>query len=183
MTDTQWPRWEVLQQEQEGQSFRNTGAVHAPDAEMALQNARDVFVRRPACVGLCVVPESAILACTAEELAASPPWQDAESGDAGVSETYYVCEKRSQRAASTFVTLAGQVKASSPVDALRRAVEMWPGAFVWWVFPARAITCSEPEDGASLFRPATTKFYRMPASYRTVTQMHRIKKSEGEDEG
>ena len=46
MTDTQWPLYEVFEQERPGQPHRNAGAVHAPDPELALQNARDVFVRR-----------------------------------------------------------------------------------------------------------------------------------------
>jgi ring-1,2-phenylacetyl-CoA epoxidase subunit PaaB len=53
--------YEVFKQEREGAPFRNVGSVHAPDAEMALMNARDVFARRPACHSLWVVPDAAIL--------------------------------------------------------------------------------------------------------------------------
>jgi hypothetical protein len=40
-------RFEVFQQERPGRPHRNIGSVHAPDVEMALLNARDVFARRP----------------------------------------------------------------------------------------------------------------------------------------
>jgi ring-1,2-phenylacetyl-CoA epoxidase subunit PaaB len=71
MTDTQWRRFEVFVQEKVGEPYQNVGAVHAPDAEMALQNARDVFVRRPECVSLWVVPAEMIFAKTAQELETS----------------------------------------------------------------------------------------------------------------
>ena len=66
--DTQWPRYEVFQQSRPGGPYQSVGSVHAPDAEIALQNARDVFVRRPQTVSLWVVPAEQILARTQEEL-------------------------------------------------------------------------------------------------------------------
>jgi len=39
MTDTQWHRFEVFVQEKAGEPHQNVGAVHAPDEEIALQNA------------------------------------------------------------------------------------------------------------------------------------------------
>jgi ring-1,2-phenylacetyl-CoA epoxidase subunit PaaB len=67
-TDTQWPRFQVLLQEAEGKPHQDVGSVHAPDAEFALLNARDVFARRPACISMWVVPVEAIFSKTAEEL-------------------------------------------------------------------------------------------------------------------
>ncbi len=60
--------YEVFKQDRPDGPFRNVGSVHAPDAELALVNARDVFARRPSCVALWVVPDDAILRRTAEEL-------------------------------------------------------------------------------------------------------------------
>jgi ring-1,2-phenylacetyl-CoA epoxidase subunit PaaB len=68
VSDTQWPRYEVFEQERPGQPHRNAGAVHAPDPEIALQNARDVFVRRPDSHSLWVAPADQILSRTAEEV-------------------------------------------------------------------------------------------------------------------
>lgn len=70
MTDTpkdaadtsQGPLWEVFTQPSDGKPFEHAGSVHAPDAEMALQNARDVYTRRGEAVNLWVVPADAIVA-------------------------------------------------------------------------------------------------------------------------
>ena len=72
MKDTQWPRYEVFKQDNPKKQHEAVGSVHAPDAELALQNARDVFVRRPSAVSLWVVPANSILMVTREEMEANP---------------------------------------------------------------------------------------------------------------
>jgi ring-1,2-phenylacetyl-CoA epoxidase subunit PaaB len=62
MADTQWPLWEVFTQPNKGEPFEHAGSVHAPDGELALQNARDVYARRGEAVNLWVVPTAAIVA-------------------------------------------------------------------------------------------------------------------------
>jgi len=171
--DTQWPRYEVFEQERPGQPYRNSGAVHAPDPEMALQNARDVFVRRPECASLWVVPESQIYAWTSESLEADP---DLEV-DTGLlmltSAPYEIFQKQSQRQAETYVTHVGQVSARAPAEALRKALARFNTGtvYVWWVVPARAILSSQPGDADSFFGPARDKPYRQPNYYRVFTQM------------
>ncbi len=59
---TQWPLWEVFTQPATGQPHEHAGSVHAPDAELALQNARDTYARRGEAVSLWVVPADAITA-------------------------------------------------------------------------------------------------------------------------
>jgi ring-1,2-phenylacetyl-CoA epoxidase subunit PaaB len=182
--DTQWPRYEVFQQRREGGAYQNVGSVHAPDAEIALQNARDVFVRRPQTVGLWVVPAGAILARTQEELAEDDAWRDPEPTIPGAREqTYYVFQKRSQRRSMGYVTHTGEVQAPTIAHALLRAWEKDAGekVYVWWVVPARAIVGSEETDVESMFRPAEDKGYRMPTAYHTHTLMREVKKK-GEDE-
>lgn len=44
--NNQWPLWEVFIQSKTGLPYKHAGSVHAPDKEMALQNARDVYTRR-----------------------------------------------------------------------------------------------------------------------------------------
>jgi ring-1,2-phenylacetyl-CoA epoxidase subunit PaaB len=61
-TETQWPLWEVFTQEDQGAPHEHAGSVHAADAEMALQNARDVYGRRGKVVSLWVVPSNVITA-------------------------------------------------------------------------------------------------------------------------
>jgi ring-1,2-phenylacetyl-CoA epoxidase subunit PaaB len=62
MADTQWPLWEVFTQPNKGEPFEHAGSVHAPDGELALQNARDVYARRGEAVNLWVVPTASIVA-------------------------------------------------------------------------------------------------------------------------
>jgi ring-1,2-phenylacetyl-CoA epoxidase subunit PaaB len=61
-SDARWPLWEVFTQGEGGAPHEHAGSVHAPDAEMALQNARDVYARRGGVVSLWVVPATAITA-------------------------------------------------------------------------------------------------------------------------
>lgn len=179
MKDSEWRRFEVFEQERAGAPHRNTGSVHAPDAELALENARDVFVRRPACSSLWVVPENIIFAKTAQELA-SADWWGAPSADA-TQETYLVFCKHGQPARETFVEHVGQVEASSPTQALRVALDTIPAqnVFVWWVVPESAIVKSENADGASMFAPARDKKYRMHTFYPVEPIMRELKSAQG----
>ena len=59
--------WEVFTQPADGSPYQHAGSVHAPDAELALQNARDVYARRGEAVSIWVVPSSAIVASSPED--------------------------------------------------------------------------------------------------------------------
>lgn len=180
MTDTQWPRFEVFEQERAGQPHRNTGAVHAPDPELALQNARDVFVRRPECASLWVAPASQIYARTAQQLADDHDWQSETLLLARRPEPWEVFQKQTHRQTETYVTHAGQVVARSPAEALRLAMAQYggQGANVWWLVPARAVVRSAPGDADSLFGAARDKPYRQPNFYHVLTQMRDFKLSD-----
>ena len=43
---SEWPLWEVFIRSQHGLAHKHVGSLHAPDAEMAIKNARDVYTRR-----------------------------------------------------------------------------------------------------------------------------------------
>lgn len=60
--DTEFPVYEVFQQQRRGEPFTHVGAVHASDPEMAILMAREQFARRGRCVQLWVVPTDAIVA-------------------------------------------------------------------------------------------------------------------------
>lgn len=177
MVDSQWPKFEVFQQTREGQPHQNAGSVHAPDAEMALQNARDVFVRRPGCVSLWVVPDEAIYRITDEELlrrsGVDHQLDDTESG----LQTFCVFQKQSQRPSMNFVSYVGQIEARNHQEALLKAREVFQDekAFVWWICPEQAIIRSKDEDINSMFQPAFDKKYRMPQSYQVLREMMEIK--------
>jgi ring-1,2-phenylacetyl-CoA epoxidase subunit PaaB len=55
-----WPLWEVFVRQRRGLSHVHAGSLHAPDAESALQNARDVYTRRVEGVSLWVVASAAV---------------------------------------------------------------------------------------------------------------------------
>ncbi|MFN3952303.1 MAG: 1,2-phenylacetyl-CoA epoxidase subunit PaaB [Thermaurantimonas sp.] len=46
MSNDQWPLWEVFVRSKNGLSHKHVGSLHAPDAQTALLNARDVYTRR-----------------------------------------------------------------------------------------------------------------------------------------
>ena len=62
MTETPMPLWEVFIRPRNGLSHRHVGSLYAADAEMALQNARDVYTRRGETLSVWVVPSAAIVA-------------------------------------------------------------------------------------------------------------------------
>lgn len=64
----QWPLWEVFTQSKPGSPHEHVGSVHAPDAEMALLNARDVYSRRNEAINIWVVPSGKIVASTPEDV-------------------------------------------------------------------------------------------------------------------
>ena len=62
MTRQDWPLWEVFIRPRAGLAHRHCGSLHAVDAAMALQNARDVYTRRGEGESIWVVPSAAIVA-------------------------------------------------------------------------------------------------------------------------
>ncbi|HET7140776.1 MAG TPA: 1,2-phenylacetyl-CoA epoxidase subunit PaaB [Arthrobacter sp.] len=57
-----WGLWEVFVRSSRGLSHVHAGSLHAPDAAMALRNARDLYTRRNEGVSIWVVPAEAIAA-------------------------------------------------------------------------------------------------------------------------
>ncbi|MGB3153618.1 MAG: 1,2-phenylacetyl-CoA epoxidase subunit B, partial [Chitinophagaceae bacterium] len=41
-----WPLWEVFIRSKQGLDHKHAGSLHAADAQMAIENARDVYTRR-----------------------------------------------------------------------------------------------------------------------------------------
>ncbi len=63
----EWPLWEIFIRSQHGLSHKHVGSLHAPDAEMAINNARDVYTRRNEGVSIWVVPSEDIVASAPSE--------------------------------------------------------------------------------------------------------------------
>jgi ring-1,2-phenylacetyl-CoA epoxidase subunit PaaB len=62
-----WPLWEVFVRARRGLSHVHAGSLHAPDAEMALRNARDVYTRRNEGVSIWIVRSTDIVSTDASE--------------------------------------------------------------------------------------------------------------------
>ncbi|VXA90701.1 1,2-phenylacetyl-CoA epoxidase subunit PaaB [Citricoccus sp. K5] len=60
-TSAGWPLWEVFVRSSRGLSHVHAGSLHAPDAEMAVRNARDLYTRRNEGVSLWVVRSADII--------------------------------------------------------------------------------------------------------------------------
>ena len=68
MTDRrEWPLFEVFVRSRRGLSHVHVGSLHAPDAEMALRHARDVYTRRNEGVSIWVVRSADITASSPDE--------------------------------------------------------------------------------------------------------------------
>ena len=65
----EWPLWEVFIRGQHGMSHRHVGSLHAPDAELAMRSARDVYTRRNEGVSIWVVPSHLISASEPDDKA------------------------------------------------------------------------------------------------------------------
>ncbi len=57
-----WPLWEVFIRSKNGLHHKHAGSLHAADAQMAMENARDVYTRRMEGVSLWVVESKHITA-------------------------------------------------------------------------------------------------------------------------
>ncbi|MBT8234269.1 MAG: 1,2-phenylacetyl-CoA epoxidase subunit B [Saprospiraceae bacterium] len=64
----EWPVWEVFIRSKNGLEHRHVGSLHATDAEMAIENARDVYTRRMEGVSIWVVQSKDIVASNPEKM-------------------------------------------------------------------------------------------------------------------
>lgn len=65
--DDEWPLWEVFVRARGGLSHRHVGSLHAPDAELAIRHARDVYTRREEGISLWIVRSADIVASDPEQ--------------------------------------------------------------------------------------------------------------------
>jgi ring-1,2-phenylacetyl-CoA epoxidase subunit PaaB len=63
MSTNEWPLWEVFIRSKQGLNHKHVGSLRATHANMALQNARDVYTRRSEGISIWVVPSDLITAC------------------------------------------------------------------------------------------------------------------------
>jgi ring-1,2-phenylacetyl-CoA epoxidase subunit PaaB len=170
--DTQWPTFVVFHQAQPDRPHLHAGSVHASDSELAMMNARDVFVRRPPCVSLWVAPVKAVYSRTREQLA-DPDWAQDEGKISGVRQTYMIFKKSQQAGACAFYS---EVEAETAPAALKMVLDTGTSdeGLVWWVIPASQVNKSQPGEIESMFSPAEAKPFRHQSEFDTLTQMRRL---------
>ena len=64
---TTWSLWEVFIRSKQGLDHKHVGSLHATDAQMAIENARDVYTRRMEGVSIWVVESKYIHASNPDE--------------------------------------------------------------------------------------------------------------------
>lgn len=63
----EWPLWEVFIRSKQGLDHKHAGSLHAADAAMAIENARDVYTRRQEGVSIWVVESKYIHASNPDD--------------------------------------------------------------------------------------------------------------------
>ena len=63
----EWPLWEVFIRSKQGLDHKHVGSLHAVDAEMAIENARDVYTRRQEGISIWVVESKYVHASNPDE--------------------------------------------------------------------------------------------------------------------
>lgn len=66
-SEKNWPLWEVFIRSKQGLDHKHVGSLHAADARMAMENARDVYTRRNEGVSIWVVESKHIHASNPDE--------------------------------------------------------------------------------------------------------------------
>src|ERR1041385_9079300 len=64
---TDWPLWEIFIRSKQGLDHKHVGSLHAADAAMAIENARDVYTRIMEGVSIWVVESKYIHASNPDE--------------------------------------------------------------------------------------------------------------------
>jgi len=66
-TTKEWPLFEVFIRSKQGLAHQHAGSLHAADAQMAIENARDVYTRRGEGLSIWVVPAAEITASSPDD--------------------------------------------------------------------------------------------------------------------
>jgi ring-1,2-phenylacetyl-CoA epoxidase subunit PaaB len=67
LPESDWPLWEVFIRSKQGLDHKHVGSLHAADAQMAIENARDVYTRRMEGVSIWVVESKYVHASNPDE--------------------------------------------------------------------------------------------------------------------
>lgn len=155
-----WPRWEAFVRQNGGLAHIHSESVHATDAESALLNARDAYLRRVEGVSLWVAPSASVTVWESDSTDDPPP-----ASDAGAASLWEVFVRHRRGLAHLH---AGSLRANSPGAAIAKARSAYvtrdEGVSVW-VVPSADIYATDPAEADALFEPFSDKDYRYPTHY------------------
>lgn len=160
LADGGWPRWEAFVRQNGGLAHVHSESVHAADAETALLNARDTYLRRVEGVSLWVIPAAKV-----SEWDSDSPDQTAEDIAPGPAALWEVFVRHRRGLAHVH---AGSITATGPYDAIEKARPIYvtrAEGVNMWVAPAAYITAADPIEADALFEPFSDKDYRYPTFY------------------
>ena len=66
-TENAWPLWEIFIRSKQGLDHKHAGSLHAADAQMAIEKARDVYTRRQEGISIWVVESKNIHASNPDD--------------------------------------------------------------------------------------------------------------------
>lgn len=69
-SEKDWPLWEVFIRSKQGLDHKHVGSLHAADATMAIENARDVYTRRMEGISIWVVESKYVHASNPDDAGA-----------------------------------------------------------------------------------------------------------------
>lgn len=69
MSNSEWPLWEIFVRSKAGLDHKHVGSLHASDAQMAIEMARDVYTRRQEGISIWAVESKHIHATNPDEAA------------------------------------------------------------------------------------------------------------------
>lgn len=173
MPDTQWPRYYVFEQPDEQGPLIHAGSVHAPDREMALLTARDIFGRRPMRTTMWVVRDRNIFSKTREEIDQRNPLVREKKGEQTVKQ-FHVFIKTSHKGVCV---RAGEVRGTDYEDAFEKAQTAFsePKVLLWWIICDDDVIRTDPADDPVLYGSSPGKDYRHESHYPVRTMMMQLK--------
>ena len=130
--EREWPLFEVFIRARSGLEHKHVGSIHAVDARMAIEHARDVYTRRQEGVSIWVVPSAAIVASDpqdAEAVASAARLISALEGPECVREFLLERVERFPHNVELLQAAAEHLREDAPAEAerlVRRLIEFNP---------------------------------------------------------
>ncbi len=176
MNSNNWPLWEVFIRSK--LSHIHVGSLHATDADMALENARDVYTRRMEGVSIWVIPSIEIDAFdmsggienpTSEVIHAHPTFEEEQPiSKASNNEDWVQWEVFFRTKKGLSHKHVGSIQSATAQGTLEKALAIYQDTLKVtniWAVQSNHITASNPTDKEAFYDPAEDKHFRHATYY------------------